>query len=144
MGELLVFRHQRRRRDLRNHQSGIETRFLGEESRQAVAERGVDQKGDAALGNGADFAHRKRDLVGGKGDRFGMEIAARDDGIVRKHQRIVGDGVGFDRQGGCDGTQEVEAGAVDLWLAADAIGILHALVALDMALANRGASQQVP
>ncbi len=71
-----------------------------------------------------------------------MEITAGDDGIVRENQRIVGDRIGLDFKGAGNRAQQIEAGAVDLRLAADAIGILHALVALDVALANDGVFQQ--
>ena len=40
--------------------------------------RGVDQHGDAALGQRADLGDRRGELVGGEGDGLGVEIAAGD------------------------------------------------------------------
>ncbi len=70
-----------------------------QERRQVEAERRVDHQRDAALGDGADLGEGQRDLVGGEGHRFGVEVAARDDAALGdQHQRIVGDGVGLDLQ----------------------------------------------
>ncbi len=71
-----------------------------------------------------------------------MEIAAGNDGIVREDQRIVGDGIRLDFERPGDRTQKIEACTIDLRLTADAIGVLHALVAFDMALADDGVFQQ--
>ena len=71
-----------------------------------------------------------------------MEIAARHGATVRENERIVGDRIGFDFQrAGCL-TQNVEASAINLRLAANAIGVLHALVALKVALADDGTFEQ--
>src|SRR5690606_37307101 len=71
-----------------------------------------------------------------------MEIAARYGAAVRKHERVVGDGIGFDFQRARRLPQNIEASAIDLRLAADAIGVLHALVAFKMALADDGTFEQ--
>jgi hypothetical protein len=71
-----------------------------------------------------------------------VEIAAREDlALAREHQRIVGHGVGLalDHAGG--EAQHVQRGAHHLRLAAQGIGILHA-VAVDMGLADLAAAQQ--
>ena len=130
MRHLLVLRHQRGGRDFGDHQAGVEARLLRQECRQAVGQRRIDQQRDAALRDRADLADGERDLVGGEGHRLGVEIAAGNDGVVGQHQRIVGDRIGLDLERAGDRAQEVEAGAIDLRLAADAIGVLHALVAL--------------
>ena len=86
---------------------------------------------------------RQRNLVGGKRDRLGVEIAARDDlAGLDQHQRIVGDGVGFDRQRAGGLREQVEHGAGHLRLAAHAIRILHAFVTFQMRQANVAAFQQ--
>jgi hypothetical protein len=58
-------------------------------------------------------ASGQRDLVGGKGHRLGVEIAARHD-LARPghHQRVVGDGVGLDLQRAAGEAQQVEAAPV--------------------------------
>jgi len=72
-----------------------------------------------------------------------MEIAAGHDGVIGEDERIVGDRVRFDFQRAADRTQEIEARAVDLRLATNAIRVLDALVTLDMALADNGAGEQM-
>ena len=92
--------------------------------------RRVHQHGDAAFGQRADLAQRQRDHVGGEGDRFAVEIAAGQRlGGVGQNQRVVGHAVGLDRQRGGGLAQQVEHGAHDLRLAAQAVGVLHAVVA---------------
>ena len=76
MGHLLVFAHQGGGGDLGDHHAGVQAGPRGQETRQPVAQRRIDQHGDAALGDGADLGHGKGDHVGGKGDRLGMEVAA--------------------------------------------------------------------
>ena len=108
-----------------------------EERRQAETERGIDQHRDAPLGDRADLAERQRDHVGGKGHRLGVEIAAGDDlAGLGKHQRIVGDAVRLDRQRARGLRASGRGSAHHLRLAAQAIGILHALVAFEMRLAD--------
>src|SRR3546814_11825810 len=71
------------------------------------------------------------DLVGGEGDRLGVEITAGERLIgLREDQRIVGHAVRLDRQRRRGLAQQVERGAHDLRLAAQAIGVLHARVAV--------------
>ena len=84
---------------------------------------------------------RERHDVGGKSDRLGMEVAARQ-GLagVGEDQRIVGHAVGFGRQRRRGVAQDVEHGAHDLRLAAQAVGILHAIIADQM----RGADGAMP
>ena len=85
----------------------------------------------------------KRNLVGGECDRLGVKISARDDlAGLDQHQRIVRDGVGLDRQRAGGLHQQVKRGAGHLRLTAQAIGILHALVAFEMRLADVAAFQQ--
>ena len=65
-----------------------------------------------------------------------MEIAARHDGPVGQDEGVVGDRVRLDCQRTGHLPQQVEAGTVDLRLAADTIRVLDPLVALEMALAD--------
>ena len=62
-GALLVLGDERRRRDLRDHEAGIQPRLRRQECRHA-GERRIDQHGDASLGERTDLADRKRDHVG--------------------------------------------------------------------------------
>ena len=111
--------------------------FGGQERRQVVGERRVDHQRDPALGDGADLGDGQRDDVGGEGDRLGVEVAARDDGVL-EHQRVVGGGVRLDRERRGGLAQQVHRGAGHLRLAADAVGVLHAGVA------RRGGSRGSP
>ena len=60
-----------------------------------------------------------------------MKIAAGNDPVrLGQDKRIVGRRIGLDFQRPPGHAQEIDTGADDLGLAADAIGILHARVAL--------------
>ena len=144
MRHLLVLRHQRGGGDFSDHQAGIQSRLLREECRQAEGQRRIDQQRDAALGDRADLADGDRDLVGGEGDRLRVEIAAGHHRAVGQHQRVVGDGIRFDLQRAGRHAQQIEAGAIHLRLAADAIRVLHALVAFEMAVADFRPLQAAP
>ena len=86
---------------------------------------------------------RQRQHVGGEGDRLGVEIAARDDlAVGGEDQRIVGDAVRLDRERRAGLAQQVEAGAHHLRLAAQAIGVLDALVAEPVRFADGAAGEQ--
>ena len=113
------------------------------QERRQAGQRRVDQHGDAPLGERADLADRQRDHVGGEGDRLGVEIAAgqRFAG-VGEDQRIVGDAVGLGLQRRRGLAQQVEHGAHHLRLAAQAVRVLHALVADQMRRADRAAGHQ--
>ena len=131
------------RRHFGDHEAGVEAGIWSQEWRQAKIQRGVDEGSNAPLADGADLGQDKRNLVGGKGDRLGVKISTRDDlSGLNQHQRIVRDGVGFDRQGKGGLHQEIERGAGHLRLAAQAIGILDPRIAGDVARADRGAGHQ--
>ena len=116
---------------------------LRRQERRQARQRRIDQHGDAPLGQRADLAERQRHDVGGEGDRLGVEVAARQRlAGVGEDQRIVGDAVGLGRQRRRRVAQDVEHGAHDLRLAAQAVGILHALVADQMRGADGGACHQ--
>ena len=106
-------------------------------------QRRIDQHGDAPLGERADLADRQRDHVGGERHRLGVEIAAGQRGIVLgKDQRIVGDAVGLGLQRVGRLAQHVERGAHHLRLAAQAVRVLHALVADEVRGADGAAGHQ--
>ena len=140
---MLVFAHQGRRCHFGNHQAGVQARIRRQERRQVKGQGRIDHQGHAPLGDRTDLRHRKRDLVRGKADRFGMEVPARDDhAVFDKDKRIVGDGIGLDFERASCGMEQVHCGARDLRLAADAIGILHPCVADAMAFADLGSLHQ--
>ena len=98
-GALLVLGVECGGRHLGDHEAGVEAGIGREKRRQAEIQRGVDQ---SAMRRSliAPISGKPGDLVRGKGDRLSVEIAARDDlSTVRQDQRIVGDGIGFDRSG---------------------------------------------
>lgn len=122
----LVLGHQRGGGDLGDHQAGVETEFLRQESRQAEGERRIDQQRDAALGDRADLANGDGDLVGGEGDRLGVEIAARDVEPSASTSGLLSVTALASVSSVRAAMRKVEAGAVDLRLAADAIRVLRA------------------
>jgi hypothetical protein len=137
MCHLLVLRHQRSGRHLGDHKAGIQAGIAGKKGWQSRTERGINQQRDTALGDCADLADRQCRLVSRECHRFGMEISTGNNRAVSQHQWIVGDCVGFDCQGARHRAQQIETGTPNLWLAANAIRVLHALVPFQMAFADR-------
>ena len=91
----------------------------------------------------ADLADGQRDHVGGKSHRLGVEIAARKRRVVLgEDQRIVGDAVGLGLQRVGRLAQHVERRAHHLRLAAQAVGVLHAVVADPVRGADGAAGHQ--
>ena len=147
VGQVLVLAGKRRGRDLRQHEAGVEARLRRQEGRQ-LAQRGIGEQRDPAFRERADLGQRERDLIGGERHRLAMEIAARKDraGFAGcrggEHQRIVRDAVRLapEHQGGA--VQQLQAGAHDLRLAAQAVGVLHALALDQVRSADRAAGEQ--
>ena len=111
---------------------GVQARPRGQERRQAGQGR-VDQHGGAPLGQRADLADRDGDHVGGEGDRLGVEIAAREQRLVAVSGKISGlSDTPFDSISQRLGrlAEQVEDGPHHLRLAAQAVGVLHAVVAV--------------
>ena len=72
-----------------------------------------------------------------------MEITAREHGtVLGKHQRVIGDGIGLAQQNSGRVPQLIKAGADHLGLAAQAIRVLHAVIAIQVRQAYRAARQQ--
>ena len=75
----------------------------------------------------------QRHRVGGQRHRLGVEVAAGDHrAVVGEHQRVVGHRVGLAQQHQRGMAQLVEAGAHHLRLAAQAVRVLHAVVAFEV------------
>ena len=77
-----------------------------------------------------------------------MEVAARQRVVwqaidSRKNQRVVGHAIGLGCQQVGGVVQHVQAGTHDLGLAAQAVGVLHALVATEVRGADGAARQQL-
>jgi hypothetical protein len=114
-----------------------------QERGQPEAEIRVHQHGDAPFGDRADLGDGERELVGGEGDGLGVEVAARQDRAVPGDDNgIIGNGVCFAFEGACDLAQQVQAGTHHLWLAAQAVGVLDALVAEAVRFPDLGAGHQ--
>jgi hypothetical protein len=104
-----------------------------QEGRQA-RDVAVDQHGDAALGDGAHLGDGQAIASAGQRHRLGVEVAAADHGaVVGKDQRVVGHGIGLAQQHQRGVAQLVQAGAHHLRLAAQAVRVLHAVVAVGVA-----------
>ena len=81
--------------------------------------------------------------VGRQRHRLGVEVAAGDHrAVFGEHQRVVGHRVGLAHQHQRGVAQLVQAGAHDLRLAAQAVRVLHAVVALEVGAADRAAFEQ--
>jgi len=127
MGGGSAFGHERGRRDLRDHESGIDAAFFDEKCGKAAHLR-VDEDRDPALGQRADLADRVGEHIGREGDRLGVEVATGERlGGLREHEWIVGDGVGFDHEGVGSEAHDVEDGSHDLWLATQGVRVLDSL-----------------
>ena len=72
-----------------------------------------------------------------------MEVTAREHGtVLSKHQRVIGDGIGLAQQNSGRVPQLIKAGADHLGLAAQAIRVLHAVIAIQVRQAYRATRQQ--
>ena len=113
------------------------------QERRQPRDPGVDQHRHAALGNRTDLGDGERAGIRCEGDRLGVEVAARDElRLVGEHQRIVGHRVRLAHEHQRGMAQLVEACADDLRLAAQAVRVLHAVVAHEMRAADRRAFEQ--
>jgi hypothetical protein len=111
-----------------------------------------------ALGDGAHFGNCQRAGISRQRHWLGVEVAAREHhatavnmwatrrpvggAALREHQGVVGHRVGLAHQHQRGVAQRVQAGAHHLGLAAQAIGVLHAVVAFLMGLTDLAARQQ--
>ena len=125
MRQRFVFRSQRRAGDLGDHEAGVHPAVIHQEGRQ-LGQVAVDQQRHAAFGQRADFGNGQGQVIGGKGHRFGVEIAAGQDVVVvAEYQRIVRNRVGFHFQHAGGVADLGQAGTHHLRLAAQAVRVLH-------------------
>jgi hypothetical protein len=134
--QALVLAGQRGGGDVRDHEAAVQARVGRQEGRQA-RDAGVDQHRDAPLGDGADLGdgggHRIAASATGSAWKLPPEIIAPSSA---EHQRVVGHRIGLAQQHQRGVAQLVQAGAHHLRLAAQAVRVLHAVVAFEMALAD--------
>ncbi len=72
-----------------DHQPRVDARVVGEEGRQAVRARGVEQPIGAPLADRAHLGGGDREEIAGEADRRAVEVAARLDPAVGQHHRVV-------------------------------------------------------
>ena len=73
---MLVLAHQGSGCDFGDHQTRVQARFGRQEGRQIKRQRRVHHQRHTALRDGPDFCQCQRDLIGGKGHWFRVEITA--------------------------------------------------------------------
>ena len=143
MGERLVLARERGRGDLRHHEARVHAAVL-HKKRRKPGERAVDEERDAPPGEGADFGDGEREHVRGERDRFRVEVTAgKDLVLLREHERVVGHRGGFDLEDARGVAHLIEACAHDLWLAAQAVGILHARIVLEVRAADLAVGDEI-
>jgi hypothetical protein len=128
-------------RHVREHEAGVDAAVLDQERGQADIVR-IGEERDAPLRERADLGDREGEVVGRERDRLRVEVAAGQHRVVvGEHERVVRHAVGFRHEHRRAVPHRVEARAHDLRLAAQAVGVLHAL-ALRVRRADRAAGQQ--
>ncbi len=137
-----VLGRHRRLGVLGDHQPRVDAGVGGEERRQAVRARGVQEAIGAPLGDRSELRCRDRQEVAGERHRGAVEVAARLDPAVGQDHRVVDRRaqlrVGDRRNVGTG----VARGAVHLRAAADRVGVLDPRVVLAMAGDYRRALEQ--
>ena len=104
---------------------------------------GIDHQRDAPLRDGADLGDGQRDLSAAKATGSAWKLPPETiSPALDQHQRVVGGGVRLDLQRARGLAQHVDRGAGHLRLAADAVGVLHARIAVAVAFADLRAVQQ--
>ena len=143
--EVLVLAHQRRGGDLGDHQAGIQARA----SASGTAAGRSDSVGSTisatrrwAIAPISQWPARSWSAAKATGSAWKLPPETIRPSV--EHQRIVGGGVGLDLERPRRLAQQVERRARHLRLAADAVGVLHARVALAVALADRRARPAAP
>ena len=78
MRQHFVLADQRGRRDLRHHETGIQSCAVRQERRQSFAERGIHQTLDPAFADSRERAERDGQKIQSKRERFAVKISAGD------------------------------------------------------------------
>ena len=130
MTQNFVLAHERRRRDLRDHEARVKTASRGQKRGEPRRKRGVHELLDAALADVRELRARDRRKVERERERLSVKIPAADQirfGVVaHEHARVVGDAVHFAFEDGAHEPERVARCAVNLRNAAKRIRILHA------------------
>ena len=146
VGERLVLAGQRRRRDVGDHEAAVE-------ARRRVVRNGGSRDTPASI----SIAMRRSAIAPTSAIATAIASAANATGsawklpprrcchravFAREDQRVVGHRVGLAHQHQRGMAQLVEAGAHHLRLAAQAVRVLHPVVALEVRAADRAALEQ--
>src|SRR5262249_14887341 len=125
-----VFAGQGGSRDLRQHETGVETGIGGEKWRQAFVECGIYQPLDSSLGDARECSQSDGQVIQGKGQRVTMKIPGGDHDAFAigtgKYERIVYGGIHFYAEGLAAKRESIAYCAVYLGNAAQGIGVLDA------------------
>jgi hypothetical protein len=141
-GQGLILGSERRRGHLRDHEAGVNA-ALADQKRRQPREIRVHQERGAPLGQRADLGDRERQAIRRERDRLAVEISASEHlARFRKHQRIVRYGIGLGEQHIRGAAHLVEAGAHDLWLAAQGVRVLDART-VAVRVADRAAGEEL-
>src|SRR5579863_736894 len=79
MREYFIFAYERRCRNLRHHESGVQPRAGREKRRQSFAECGIHQTFDAPFADARQRTESDGEEVEREGYRLAMKVSARDD-----------------------------------------------------------------
>src|SRR5256885_6204317 len=84
----LIFAHQRRARNLSNHEAAVEPRSLGEKRSEAAREGRIDQLLDPSLADVGELGERDGAEIEGEREGLAVEVTTRDE--VRLGVRRIG------------------------------------------------------
>ncbi len=87
MRQYFVFADQRRRGNLRHHETGIQSRALGQKWRQSLAERGIHQAFDASFADASQRAQSNAKKIQSESQRLAVEISAGDNIVSPRNSR---------------------------------------------------------
>src|SRR5882672_211926 len=135
-GQRLIFAGERRCRDLRDHESGVQSRLASQKCGKQAG-MGICHVLGAPLGNSTECGKRNGELIRSHSQRLSVEISAADyvpcavRAIGRdKNKRIVSRAVEFDFRNGADTIQSITYCSVYLRGATHAVGVLHSRIAI--------------
>ena len=127
MAEHLVLGDERSGHVLGDHEPRVEPALDGQERRQALRQRRVDEPLDPSLRDRGELGDREREHVEPERERLTVEVPVRDDEpLVDEDERVVGRRVQLDGDRRLDVVDQVAAGTVHLRRAAERVGVLDA------------------
>jgi hypothetical protein len=126
-GEALHLRDDRGLGVLGDHVARVDPGVVGEERRQAVVARLVEEPVRAALGDRGDVGRCDGEEVEHVGDRGAVEVAVRLDAAVVEDDRVVDGRVELARRDRRGVVHRVAGRSMDLRRAAERVGVLDAV-----------------